>query len=91
MAGMLAEAELRGFRTKMLWRSEVARAVLAAQQQEELRSQFGDFLDSWMDADAARDAALEAAQSALRAGPSVCSTIVFLAGVAKLNSRAKTH
>ena len=46
----------------------VARAVLAAQQQEELRSQFGDFLDSWMDADAARDAALEAAQSALQEG-----------------------
>ena len=41
---------------------------MAAQQQEELRSQFGDFLDSWMDADAARDAALEAAQSALQEG-----------------------
>ena len=35
-----------------------------AQQQEELRSQFGDFLDSWMNA----DAALEAAQSALQEG-----------------------
>ena len=46
----------------------IARAVPLARQQEELRSRFGDFLDSWMDADAARDAALEAAQSALQEG-----------------------
>ena len=46
----------------------IARAVPFAQQQEELRSQFGDFLDSWMDADAAADAALEAARCALQEG-----------------------
>ena len=46
----------------------IARAVPLAQQQEELRSQFGDLLDAWMNADAARDAALEAAQSALQEG-----------------------
>ena len=83
------EAELEG---EDALAQRIARAVPLAQQQEELRSQFGDFLDAWMNADAARDAALEAAQSALQEGIwlSVCSTIVFLAGVVKLNSRVKT-
>ncbi|CAE7528738.1 unnamed protein product, partial [Symbiodinium sp. CCMP2456] len=59
------EAELEG--EDALYQ-RIARAVPLAQQQEELRSQFGDFLDSWMNADAARDAALEAARCALQEG-----------------------
>ena len=59
------EAELEG---EDALAKRIARAVPLAQQQEELRSQFGDFLDAWMNADAARDAALEAAQSALQEG-----------------------
>ena len=46
----------------------IARAVLVAQQHEELRQQFGDFLESWTDADAALDATLEASRSALEEG-----------------------
>ena len=48
--------------------STPCQAAPLAQQQVELRSQFGDFLDAWMQADAARDAALEAARSALQEG-----------------------
>ena len=46
----------------------IARAALVAQQHEELRQQFGDFLESWTDADAALDATLEASRSALEEG-----------------------
>ena len=46
----------------------IARAVLVAQQHEELRQQFGDFLESWTDADAALEAAVQASRSALEEG-----------------------
>ena len=63
------EAELEG---EDALAKGIARAVPLAQQQEALRSQFGNFLDAWMNADAARDAALEAAQSALQEGMAFC-------------------
>ena len=46
----------------------VGRAVRVARHREELRQQFGDFLESWTDADAALDATLEASRSALEEG-----------------------